>query len=139
MSKSKTSEQLEFEGKDLSILTDKERIIVELRLGGKSNKEICQEIGIKRLDSVIQRIRYKIGIGDIPYYMKHYEEHRDRIKEKRKEYYKKKGSSRKVPLKQYESEEKRNHIKEYNKKYYNAHREELLKKQKERRDAKKSK
>lgn len=139
--KTKTAKQREFEGKDLSMLSDKEKKIVELRLDGKKNREICEELGISinGFSAVMQRIRYKTGIGDIPYHKKHYEKNRDKLKEKQREYYKKKGSGRKVPLKQYESEEKRIHIKEYNKKYYDAHREELLKREKERRDAKKSK
>ena len=154
MAESATEEDYRFFEKykdsDLSILTEKQRVCLIMRLNGISIQEIAKKCNIQRT-TVYQRLKSATRVLDgLPvrterekdYAKKYYQEHKDSIKPQIREYYEShKGRYKELRDKWYQEhkEELKESKREYNKKYYQENRERLLNKAKERqRDVTKS-
>lgn len=132
-----------YKDSDLSILTEKQRVCLIMRMNGISIQEIAKKCNIQRT-TVYQRLKSATRVLDgLPvrterekdYAKKYYQEHKDSIKPQIREYYEShKERYKELQDKWYQEhkEELKESKREYNKKYYQENRERLLNKAKER-------
>lgn len=117
---------------DFSVLSKREREVIELRISGKTNRQIADELGIS-INNVwiyLERARAKLD-GRKTAKQKWYEANRDKVYEKNKQNSKYLEYSKTYSKKYYKERTER--FKEYNRQYYLENRERILEQQKQRR------
>ena len=110
-------------GKSLSVLTPAESRVFLLWLDGFTYREIREKLQVSTVGTLLNRARKKLD-GT-------YEETRQQINLRRKEYRKKRHEEDSEIQHKLKSREQRlSEMREYNKRYYQAHREEILSRRK---------
>lgn len=122
-----------YAGMDMSILTEYQRQIFQMKLSGLKNVEIAEKMGTSQstVASLLWKAREKLD-GKLTYSQRYYAKNRDAILKKRKD-----NPDIKNYKKEYHRKNREQRIadmKIYNKEYYQKNREKILKKQKENRD-----
>lgn len=128
-----------YKDRDLSILTTLQKEILMLKISGNTSKEIAEKlsVSVNTVGTLLQKARNKLD-GKMTSSEKWYKKNREKVLQSRK-------LSREDPIKvkkRQETDKKyyaknKERFSDYNKQYYQAHREEILLRQRERYKSKK--
>lgn len=119
---------------DLSVLTNREKEILELKISGMTYSEISEKLGITSgaVGVMLQKSREKLNCV-VTIQQKYYQENREKIRIQRKEpeYLERKKEYNKAYVRKHQDQ-----VKQYLKEYYQKNRGKILERQKEKRQEK---